>query len=35
MTIDTSELAFGTHELVIESYDDHSTVKSTLMTDIF
>ena len=33
LTLDTSSLAEGTHELVIESYDANSSVKSALKTD--
>ena len=31
--VDTSGLAIGTHDLVIESYDDNSSVQSALKTD--
>ena len=34
LTVDTTGLAIGTYELVIESYDDNSSVKSALKTDI-
>ena len=33
VSIDTSGLAIGTHDLVIESYDNNSSVQSTLKTD--
>ena len=33
VNIDTSGLAIGTHVLVIESYDNNSSVQSALKTD--
>ena len=33
LTLDTTELAIGTHDLIIESYDENSSVKSALKTD--
>ena len=32
--IDSSGLSIGTHDLVIESFDDNSSVKSALKTDL-
>ena len=33
ISIDTSGLAIGTHDLVIESYDNNSSVQSALKTE--
>ena len=33
VAVETADLAIGTHDLVIESYDDNSSVKSALKTD--